>query len=133
MGILSDFLDGKRLDQDSFRQTGADAKSGVANLANKTALAAEEFDFLFLTKTHLAEAMRHFRGAGEMFDANGHACIHAAQRAKERLRAMLAGSGLFQMRFVHVKKKSKRYETQLQERFSSLALASDASLASRLS
>ena len=76
---------GNRFDHDFFRQPRADAESGIANLADQTALPTEQFDFLFLAKTHFPEAMGHFGRGGKLFDAHGHASFDLAQRTEERL------------------------------------------------
>ena len=76
-------------DQDFFRQALADAKPGVANLAQQAGLTAEQLDLLFFAKAHFAEPMGHFRGSGELFDAHIDARAHAAKRTQEWLGTLL--------------------------------------------
>ena len=75
----------QRLDQNRVSKLGADPEPGITDLTDKIALAAKEFDLLFLAKTHLAEPMGNFGGSGKLLDANGGASDDAAQWAKEWL------------------------------------------------
>jgi len=81
----SDLLAGKGLDENFIGQASADAQAGVADLADQVAVTAEELDFLFLAKTHFAEAMGHLGRGGQLLDAHGDAGVDLAQRAEERL------------------------------------------------
>src|SRR2546427_5695629 len=72
-----------RLNEDAFRQLRADAKTGIANLANNTRLAAHQPNLLLFAKTHFAQAMTDFRGRGKLLDPHGGSSHDAAQGAEE--------------------------------------------------
>jgi hypothetical protein len=74
-------LEADRLDKDGIGEFGADAEARVADLADKIAVAAEEFDALFLEKAHFTKAAHDFLGGGELFDADDRTGLHATQRA----------------------------------------------------
>jgi hypothetical protein len=99
--ISGDFSPGDLLDQDFFRQPLADAQAGIADLAYQARLAAEELDLLFFAETHFAQAMRHLRRGGKLFNAHVRPRPHTAERAQERLGTRLPSLILGMLRFVH--------------------------------
>jgi hypothetical protein len=70
-----------RLDHDRIGQFFADAQAGVANLANETGLARDQFDVLFLAEAQFAQAGLEFGPSRKMFDTNHGTGLDAAQRA----------------------------------------------------
>jgi hypothetical protein len=77
------------LNQNLFGELGTDAETDVANLANDARVLADQFDFLFLTKAHLAQAMRDLGRGHELLDAHGGALSHLVQRTDQGLTALI--------------------------------------------
>ena len=75
--------------QNFISQLGVDADTGMANLADVIALAADQTDALLFAKAHFPQADRDFRRGGKVLDAHGHAGAHVAQWTQKRLRTML--------------------------------------------
>jgi len=71
VGLLPDRVR-NLLHQDCFGQFLAYPQPGVAHLANKTGIPGDEFDLLFLAKTHLPQSIANFRADRKMFDR--HSC-----------------------------------------------------------
>jgi hypothetical protein len=69
--------------EDGFGQLQADAKPGVANLANYISVPAEKFDPLLLAKAHLAQAMAHFGCWGKLLDSHRDPGFDLAQRTEK--------------------------------------------------
>jgi hypothetical protein len=51
----------KWLYQDGFRDGGANAQPGIANLANEIGLSRQEFNALLFAQTHFAQPLRDIR------------------------------------------------------------------------
>jgi hypothetical protein len=100
-GHLGDLLAGNLFDENFFGEPLANAKSGVADLADQAGLAAEELDFLFFAEAHFTEAMGDVGWSGKLFDAHIHARLDRAERAEERLRAFFRRLAVVVMRFTH--------------------------------
>lgn len=76
---------GERFHEDGIAEFRADTQTRIANLADKTAIPAQQLDPLFFAKTHFAQAILDFRRSCKAFDTNDRTGLHAAQRAERRL------------------------------------------------
>ena len=90
------------MDENGLRQRFAQGDAGVANLANDIVVAADQPDLLILNQAKLAQTVTDFGPAGELFDADARADLHAAQ-GTHRLPGALALQNLIGWRhfFVH--------------------------------
>ena len=65
-------------DEDDFGQFLADSEAGIANLADVIGVAGQEPNDLVLAEADFAQAVLHFRGSAELFNADGDAGFDAA-------------------------------------------------------
>jgi hypothetical protein len=66
------------LDENDSGKLFADGEARVAHLANEIGLAGQQPNDLIFAKAELAQAVLHFRGGTELFDAHRDASTHAA-------------------------------------------------------